>query len=53
MDKHEWFQLNKEDKLAYLEEKLDKLSSKVTQHEKEELEKQIFEIFNWEQQYAK
>lgn len=53
MEKLDWFNLNKNDRVAFLEEKLDKLGADPKLHEKKELEKEIFEILNWEQKYDK
>ena len=51
MDKLDWFNLSKPERVAVLEEKLDKLSGSPKLHEKKQLEKEIFEIFNWENKY--
>ncbi len=53
MDKLEWFQMEKSKRLEYLEDKLDNLAKAETLHSKKTLEKQIFEILNWEQKYDK
>ena len=51
MTKLEWFQLDRPQKIAYLNEKFDKLKSEENIHAKKQLEKQIFEILNWEHDY--
>ena len=53
MEKIDWFQTEKSKRVEYLEEKLDKLANATDLHTKKELEKQLFEIFNWEQKYDK
>jgi hypothetical protein len=53
MDKLEWFQLDRQKRVEYLQEKLDKLSTPLDVHSKKQLEKQIFEILSWEQKYDK
>lgn len=53
MEKLEWFQMEKSKRIEYLEEKLDNLKNAETLHTKKTIEKQIFEILNWEQKHDK
>lgn len=48
MNKLQWFQLDRPQRVAYIEEKLDKLKVEKNIHFKKELEKQVFEILDWE-----
>lgn len=51
MTKLDWFNLSKNERVAVLEETLDKLKASPKLHERIQLEKEIFEIFTWEQKY--
>lgn len=51
MDKIEWFNLDKQEKIQYLEEKLDKIANVTELNEKREAEKAVFQIINWEEEY--
>lgn len=53
MEKLEWFQMEKSKRVEYLEEKLDNLTNANNLHTKKTIEKQIFEILNWEQKHDK
>lgn len=51
MTKLEWFQLDRPQKIAYLNEKFDNLKSEKDLYAKKQIEKRIFEILNWEHNY--
>ncbi len=53
MNRLDWMQAEKSKRTEYLAEKLDSLAVEKERTAKKKIEKQIFEIFKWEKEYAK